>query len=138
MNNTTPTSILTPEEHRKFLTDLWIHSDQAAIEFSKCANQYLFLLSGAAAAALFARSEDAFHSASWPFIVSSFIVVLTLGLTYVYQTYVTILYDSFLEGKILTNKKKKIVKWIRISLIIAWFFGLGFFIYGAIAIFLAL
>ena len=131
MSNTRPNIILTPEEQRKFLTELWLHSDKSAIDFSKWAIQSLFFLSGATATALFARADPAFDAVAWPFIVSSAISVLAFGLAYIYQTWITNIYDKMLGGKQCTKGQLRF-SWVARGLIIfIWLIGWLSFAYGA-------
>lgn len=131
MSNTRQNIVLTPEEQRKFLTELLIHSDKAAIDFSRWAIQSLFFLSGAAAAALFARADAAFDAAAWPFIVSSAISVLAFGLAYIYQTCVTRIYDKILSGRQCIDRQLQFSWWARGIIIFLWLIGWISFAYGA-------
>ena len=130
----------TPEEAKKFRTELWLHSDQSAVEFAKWAIQSLFLFSGSIATVLFAKQEEMYHSIARIFALSAGIAVLCFGLAYVYQMIITYRHGCELQN---IKPNKILAKFTDNSagakaIAIIWTFSFGASVWGIISIWMAM
>lgn len=69
-----------------FKEEMYKESNAAAIQFAKNAIQFSFLLNGAAATALFAKTGTSFISSACTFAIGAAFSTLCMGATYIVQT----------------------------------------------------
>lgn len=117
---------------------LYRDSNKAAMEYAKNAIQFIFLLNGASATALFSKTDRVFIFPASLFALGAFLAVLCVGLTYIVQMFICETwrqdvepYKMFILGK-WRDVSIAQIEWSRTIAIALWLMSAVLFIVGLI------